>query len=105
MGFNFGDMLDQAKEALEGVSMDNDTSGNVLQFFKAGGVYLFDESDSDSEKTFYEVEDLMGEEEGANITSADADEDGNISIYYDSEVMDEEAALKKYSEGDYSTTI
>jgi len=105
MGFNFGDMLDQAKEALEGVSGEVEGSGDILKFFKGGGVYFFDESDSASEKTYYSVEDLMGEVEGESITSADIDEEGSASIYYDSNLMDEETALKKYKEGEYSITI
>ena len=36
----------------------------MMPFFKNGGVFLFDESDPQSEASFYRLEDLMGEEEG-----------------------------------------
>ena len=47
-------------------------------------MFLFDENDAASERTFYRLEDLMGEEEGADITEAYIDEDGEICVYYDS---------------------
>lgn len=73
----------------------------ILEFFKDGGVFYFDENDSRSERSYYKVEDLMGEEEGANITEAYVDEDGEICIYYDCSVLSEEEAIDKFNDGDY----
>ena len=47
----------------------------------------------------------MGEEEGANITEANIDEDGEICVYYDSSVQSEEQAIAKYHQGQYSKYI
>ena len=77
----------------------------MLEFFKNGGVFLFDETDAASERTFYRLEDLMGEEEGADITEAYVDEDGEICVYYDCSVLSEEQAIEKYNRGDYSKYI
>ena len=76
-----------------------------MSFFKNGGVFLFDETDAASERTFYRLEDLMGEEEGANITEAYVDEDGETCIYYDGSVLSEEQAIGKYNRGDYSKQV
>ena len=73
----------------------------MLDFFKKGGIFLFDESDPQSESSYYRLEDLMGEEEGADITEAYIDEDGEICVYYDSGVMGEDEAIAKYNTGDY----
>jgi len=73
----------------------------MLEFFKSGGVFYFDENDSKSERTFYKLEDLMGEEEGQNITEAYVDDDGEICVYYDASVMDEAQAIEKYNNEDY----
>lgn len=73
----------------------------MLDFFKNGGVFLFDESDSKSELTFYDVENLMGEEEGADITEAYIGDDEEMCIYYDCSVISEEDAIEKYDNGDY----
>ena len=73
----------------------------MLEFFKNGGVYYFDENDSRSEAGYYKIEDLMGEEAGADITEAYADEDGEICLYYDCGVMSEEEAIAKYNAGDF----
>jgi len=73
----------------------------MLDFFKKGGVFFFDENDSRSENSYYKLEDLMGEEEGADIVEACADEDGMICIYYDCSVISEDEALDKYENGDY----
>lgn len=77
----------------------------MLEFFKSGGVFLFDEADAASERTFYRLEDLMGEEEGADITEAYVDEDGEVCIYYDGSVLSEEQAIEKFNRGDYSKHI
>ena len=53
----------------------------MQEFFKNGGVFLFDENDPSSERSFYRMEDLMGEEAGADITEAYIDEDGEICVY------------------------
>ncbi|MEE4195622.1 MAG: hypothetical protein V2J07_10535 [Anaerolineae bacterium] len=73
----------------------------TIEFFKQGGIFYFDENDPRSERAYYQVEDLMGEEEGAEITEAYVDEDGDICIYYDGSVMDEETAIAKYNAGDF----
>ncbi len=77
----------------------------MLEFFKNGGVFLFDETDAASERSFYQLEDLMGEEEGADITEAYVDEDGEICIYYDGSVLSEEQAIAKYNQGNYSKQV
>ena len=73
----------------------------MLEFFKKGGVFFFDEEDSRSEDSFYKLEDLMGEEEGENIVEAYLDEDGYMCIYYDCSVISEDEAIDKYYNGDY----
>ncbi len=77
----------------------------MLEFFKNGGVFLFDEEDAASEQSFYRLEDLMGEEQGADITEAYIDEDGEICVFYDSSVLSEEQAVEKYKKGNYSKQI
>ena len=77
----------------------------MLKFFKNGGVFLFVEEDAASEKSFYKLEDLMGEEEGADITEAYVDEDGEICVFYDGSVLSEHQAIEKYKKGDYSKQI
>ena len=74
----------------------------MLEFFKKGGIFLFDKEDAASERTFYQLEDLMGEEAGADITEAYIDEDGEVCIYYDGSVLSEEQAVAKYNNGEYS---
>ena len=78
---------------------------NILSFFKNGGVFLFDEENAASESTYYKVEDLMGEEEGVNITQTEIDEEGLLCIFYDCEVLDDEQALAKYADGEYVKSI
>lgn len=73
----------------------------MLNFFKSGGVFFFDEEDPKSETSYYKLEDLMGEELGADIIEAYLDEDGMLCIYYDSSVLSEEDAVDKYNNGDY----
>ena len=73
----------------------------MLEFFKNGGVFFFDENDAKSERSFYKLEDLMGEEAGQDITEAYIDEDGEICVYYDASVLCEEEAVEKYNNGDY----
>ena len=73
----------------------------MLQFFRNGGIFFFDEDDSSSESSYYKLEDLMGEEEGADIVEAYLDEDGMLCIYYDCTVLSEEEAIEKYNNGDY----
>ena len=77
----------------------------MLEFFKKGGVFLFDEEDAASEQSFYKLEELMGEEEGADITEAYVDEDGEICVFYDSSVLSEQQAIEKYKKGNYSKQI
>ena len=77
----------------------------LLDFFKNGGVYLFDEEDPSSERTFYKVEDLMGEPEGEDIVQTEADEEGILCIFYDCSVLGDEEALEKYANGDYVKNI
>ena len=77
----------------------------ILEFFKNGGVFYFNEENSASENTFYKVEDLMGEEEGMNITETEVDEEGCICVFYDSSVIDDETAKTKYNNGEYSVSI
>ena len=57
------------------------------------------------ERTFYKLENLMGEEEGSDITEAYIDEEGEICVFYDSSVISEEQAVEKYKKGDYSKQI
>jgi len=78
---------------------------NILSFFKNGGVFLFDEENAASESTYYKVEELMGEEEGVNITQTEVDEEGLLCIFYDCEVLDDEQALAKYAKGEYGKSI
>lgn len=78
---------------------------SLITFFKDGGIFLFDEADPASEATFYKLEDLMGEPEGADITETSIDEEGTLCIYYDSSVMDEETAKQKYSNGQFVKSI
>lgn len=73
----------------------------MLEFFKKGGVFYFDENDAKSERSFYKLEDLMGEEAGQDITEAYIDEDGEICVYYDASALSEEEAIEKYNNGDY----
>ena len=77
----------------------------MLSYFRNGGVFLFDEEDAASERAFYKLEDLMGEEAGANITEVYIDEDGEICVFYDSSVLSEQQAIDKYNNGDYSKQI
>lgn len=77
----------------------------MLEFFKNGGVFLFDEEDTASEMTFYKLEDFMGEDEGQDITEAYVDEDGEICVFYDSSVLSEEQAIEKYKQGNYTKRI
>ncbi len=77
----------------------------MLDFFKSGGVFYFDEEDSKSERSFYKLEDLMGEEEGQDITEAYIDEDGEICVFYDASVLSEEEAIEKYNCGDYVSSL
>ena len=73
----------------------------MLDFFKNGGVFLFDENDSKSELSFYDLEDLMGSEDGVDITEAYIDEEEEMCIYYDCSVISEEEAIEKYDRGEY----
>lgn len=77
----------------------------MLEFFKNGGVFLFDEENATSERSFYKLEDLMGEEEGENITEAYIDEEGEICIFYDSLALSEEQAVIKYKNGEFVKQI
>lgn len=77
----------------------------MLDFFKNGGVFLFDESDSKSELAFYDVENLMGEEEGADITEAYIGDDEEMCIYYDCSVISEESAIEKFDSGNYIKSL
>jgi hypothetical protein len=77
----------------------------MLDFFKKGGVFLFDEEDSRSESSYYRLEDLMGEEAGQDITETYIDEDGEICIYYDGSVISEEKAIEKYNNGDFKKSL
>jgi len=77
----------------------------MLEFFKQGGVFLFDENDAASEASYYQLEDLMGEEAGQDITEAYVDEDGEICVFYDGSVMDEAQAIKKYHKGEYTKKL
>jgi len=77
----------------------------MLEFFKKGGIFLFDEDDPKSEASYYKLENLMGEEEGENITEAYLDEDGEICVFYDGSVMSEQEAIRKYKKGDYVKQI
>ncbi len=81
-------------------------SGNsIIDFFKNGGVYFFDEEDSASERTYYKVEDAMGEEDGADIVETEIDDEGMICVFYDCSVLSEEEVKEKYASGDFSVTI
>ena len=73
----------------------------MLEFFKNGGVFYFDEEDSKSERSYYKLEDLMGEVAGQDISEAYVDEDGEICVYYDASVLSEEQAIEKYHAGDF----
>ena len=78
---------------------------SLIEFFKPGGVFLFDEENSESERTFYKVEELMGEPEGKNITQTEVDEEGILCIFYDFTVLEEEQALEKYKKGEFVDSI
>lgn len=73
----------------------------ILNFFKNGGIFLFDENDSKSENTYYLVEELMGEEEGANIVETEVENNDQICLFYDDSVLDEETVKNKYFSGEY----
>ena len=77
----------------------------MLEFFKNGGVFLFDEEDVASERAFYRLEGFMGKEQGADITEVYVDEDGEICVFYDGSVLSEQQAIEKYKKGDYSKQI
>lgn len=77
----------------------------LRDFFGNGGVFLFDENNPSSERTYYAIEDLMGSMEGEFITETYVDEDGELCLYYDSQVMSEQEALNKYNSGTYSITL
>ena len=74
----------------------------MKDFFKSGGIFLFDENDSQSESSFYKLEDFMSEEEGQDITDTYIDDSEEISIFYDSSILSEEQAVKKYNDGIFS---
>jgi hypothetical protein len=73
----------------------------MLNFFKNGGVFLLDEEDTKSESSYYSLEDLMGEEDGQDISESCIDEACGICIYYDCSVLSEDKAVEKYNAGDY----
>jgi len=73
----------------------------MVDFFKKGGVFLFDEEDSRSESSYYRLEDLMGEEAGQDITETYIGEDEEICLYYDGSVISDKQAIEKYNSGDY----
>lgn len=77
----------------------------LIDFFDNGGVFLFNEDSSASERTFYQVEELMGKAEGENITPTEVDEYGILCIFYDCSVLDDEQALAKYMNDDYVESI
>lgn len=77
----------------------------MLEYFKNGGVFLFDEDNLSSEETYYRLEDLMGEEAGASITQTEVDEDGILCIFYDGDLLSEEEALDKYNKGDFKVAL
>ena len=77
----------------------------MLEFFKNCGVFLFDEADAGSERTFYKLEELMGTEDGSDITETTVDEDGDICVFYDGCVLSERQAVEKYRNGDYAKQI
>ncbi len=72
----------------------------MLDYFKQGGVFLFDENDGASEAAYYMVEDLMGQEEGADITETYT-EDESLCLIYDCGILSEEEAIDKYNNGLY----
>ena len=80
-------------------------AAKILSFFKNGGVFLFDEENAASESTYYKVEDLMGEDEGVNITQTEVDEEGLLCVFYDCEILDDAQALAKYAKGEYVKSI
>lgn len=73
----------------------------IIDFFKQGGVFFFDENSAISERAYYQIEDLMGEEEGANICEAYVGEDEEFCVYYDSSVLSEEEVIAKFNNGNY----
>jgi hypothetical protein len=77
----------------------------MLNFFKNGGVFLFDENNAASERTFYKLEDLMGEEAGEDIVETYVGPDDELCIYYDCSVISEEDAVEKYNNGDYVISL
>lgn len=80
-------------------------NNQLKEFFGNGGVFLFDESDGASERTYYAIEDFMGSLEGEFITETYVDEDGELCLYYDSEVLSEEEVLDKYKEGQFVKSL
>ncbi len=81
------------------------SDSSIINFFKNGGVYFFDEEDGASERAYYRVEDAMGEEDGADIIETEVDDEGIICVFYDCSVLSEEEVREKYADGDYVTVI
>lgn len=77
----------------------------MKSFLKKGGVFLFDESNQDSELSYYELEDLMNEEEGKDITDVCVDEKERLFIFYDANILNEREAIEKFKSGKYLTYI
>jgi hypothetical protein len=73
---------------------------NVIKYFRDGGIFLFDESNQQSESAYYLVEDLMGEGEGQNITEVFL-EDEQISLFYDSSIWNEKIVIEKYRKNEF----
>ena len=100
------DIFDMFGNDISSIVENRARSGSGLPaFFKGGGVFLFDEKDAASEATYYKLEILMGEPEGVNITEAAVDEDGELCVFYDADVMDEDTAISKYKNNQYKRSI
>lgn len=73
----------------------------MLDFFKNGGVFLFDENDAKSEATYYKLENLMYEEAGEDITETYIASDSSLCLFYDCSIISEDEAMDKYNNGEY----
>lgn len=73
----------------------------MLNHFKNGGIFLFNENNSASERSYYRLEELMDKEAGADIVEAYVGPEEELCIYYDCSVISEEQAIEKYNNGDY----
>lgn len=80
-------------------------NSRLMEYFKSGGVFLFDENKRQSEETYYKVEELMGEVEGESISETEVIGNEQLCLFYDESVIDENTAKEKYVRGDYVNSL